>query len=179
MNLFVCVDENLNILSLNHFKPYKKTMQQIRDLLENKAIVFDNEFLNYVSCVPECTKIIFDENSGPILPEFMRPLSKSKEKLIGEKQELFDYLRRLEDKNIFVIGHKIFKIFLPSVTDIYLLTIMDCVPSSARLIDIRKNAKWQNVNHSDPIFENERVLYFSHYVRKPKMKKLQERSIEY
>lgn len=113
MNLFVCVDERLNILSLNHFKTFEKTIDKIHNLLENKAVVFDNEFLEYISGVPTCSKIVYDENIKSNLPEFLSPLSNTKEKVIGSMKELFEYLRRLEDKNIFIIGHKIFENFSP------------------------------------------------------------------
>ena len=166
MNLFVCVDENLNILSLNHFKPYKKTMVKIKELLENKAVVFDNEFIDYISNVPSCSKIIYDENIKSNLPEFLLPVLKTKEKVFGNFKDLFDHLKRLEDKNIFIIGHKIFQDFLPFVNDIYQLNILEILPDKDKFMNIKENQNWKLMMNSEPIFENERTIYFTHYKRK-------------
>ena len=166
MNLFVCVDENLNILSLNHFKPYKNVMENISKLLENKAVVFDNEFLDYISAVPTCSKIIFDENIKSNLPEFLYPLSNMKEKIVGNMEDLFDHLKRLEDKNIFILGHKLFDELFPFVSDIYILNLMGTVENSDKFIDIKSNQNWKFIMYSEPIYENGKTFYFSHFKRK-------------
>jgi len=166
MNLFVCVDANLNILSLNYFKPFEKTIKTIRKLLENKAVVFDNEFQDYISSVPTCSKIIYDENVKTNLPEFLSPLPSTKETVIGNMKELFEHLKRVEDKNIFIIGHKLFEEFFPFVNDIYQLNLMETVQAKDKFMDIKSNQNWTFVMNSEPIFENETTLYFTHYKRK-------------
>lgn len=166
MNLFVCVDENLNILSLNYFKPFKKTMERITTLLENKAVVFDNEFLDYISAVPICNKTIYDENIQDNLPEFLSPLSSVKEKIVGNIKDLLEHLKRLEDKNIFILGHKLFDYFIPYVDNIYQLNLMEVLPDRDKFVDIKSNQNWKFVMYSEPIYENGKTMYFSHYKRK-------------
>ncbi|NCB48198.1 MAG: hypothetical protein EOM55_01005 [Clostridia bacterium] len=166
MNLFVCVDEQLNILSLNYFKPFIKTMESVDKILENKAVIFDNEFMDYISAVPTCCKIIFDENIKSVLPEFLSPLSSVKEKIVSNMEDLLDYLKRLEDKNIFILGHKLFDYFFNYVDNIYQLNIMGVVEGKDKFMDIKSNQNWKFVMYSEPIYENGKTMFFSHYKRK-------------
>lgn len=178
MNLFVCVDEDLNILSLNFFQPFKNTLQEIKTLLKNNVVVCDDEYNDYISLLPICKKIILDEKTQTNLPDFYSPLSSSKEKIVSNQSELFFHLRRLQNNKIYIIGHKLINDFLPIATDVYQLNMLSktSLPSQ-KFTDMSTNQHWQFVAYTEPVYENKHTFYFSHYKRKNDQKK-PRRSIE-
>ncbi len=171
MNLFVCVDEELSILSLNFFKPFENTLLEIKNLLRNNVVVCDDEYNDYISLLPVCSKIILDEKTQSNLPDFFSPLGTTKEKIVGTQSELFFHLRRLQNKKIYVIGHNLIHDFLPLVTDVYQLNMLSKAPTpSQKFTDLSTNQHWKFVAYTEPVYENKRTFYFSHYKRKTDQK---------
>jgi len=166
MNLFVCVDENLNILSLNFFNSHLGALSKIKQLLNNKVLVFDDEFPDYILCTPPSTRVIYDPEVESKMPDFLSPLFATKDKVVGTKKLLYETLRRLEDENIFILGHKVFKEFLPFINDIYQLNVMQKTSPADKFFDVKDDQVWCLAENSEPLFEDGTTFYFSHFRRK-------------